>query len=62
MNLALMEFILEIPDNVKYGAYVINLDDYSDAGTHWIFLYAKNDNVTFFYFFGVELVPEKIYQ
>ena len=57
-----MEFILEIPDNVKYGAYVINLDDCSDTGTRQIFLYAKNDNVTFFDIFGVELVPKKIYQ
>ena len=57
-----MEFILEIPDNVKYGAYVINLDNCSDTGTRQIFLYAKNDNVTFFDIFGVELVPKKIYQ
>ena len=24
---------------VKHGAYVINLDEYSDIGTHWIALY-----------------------
>ena len=27
-------------------AYVINLDEYSDIGTHWIALYALNNNVT----------------
>ena len=26
-----------LPDNVKDGAYIINLDEYSDLGTHWIF-------------------------
>ena len=25
-----------LPDKVKDGAYVINLDEYSDIGTHWI--------------------------
>ena len=26
---------------VKDGAYVINLDEYEDVGTHWIALYVK---------------------
>ena len=29
------------------GAYVINLDEYSDIGIYWIALYALN-NVTYF--------------
>ena len=24
-----------LPDKIKNGAYVINLDEYSDTGTHW---------------------------
>ena len=28
------------------GAYVINLDEYSDIGTHWIALYVNNKTVT----------------
>ena len=36
------------------GAYVMNLDDYSDIGAHWIALYAFNNNVTYFDSFGVE--------
>ena len=28
-----------LPKNIKDGAYVINLDEYSDIGTHWIALY-----------------------
>ena len=47
-----MVFILDVnlPDKIKDGSYVINLDKYSDIGTHWIALYALNNNVTFFDF------------
>ena len=44
---------------IRNGAYVINLDEYSDIGTHWIALYVQN-NVTYFDSFGVEQVPEEI--
>ena len=30
-----------LPDKIKDGAYVINLDEYSDIGTHWIALLTK---------------------
>ena len=45
---------------IKDGAYVINLDEYSDIGTHWVALYLNNNNnnnnnnVTYFDSFGVE--------
>ena len=42
--------------------YVINLDEYKDAGTHWIALYVKNKKVVYFDSFGVEHVPKEIYQ
>ena len=42
------------------GAYVINLDEYSDIGTHWIVLYVKNNDFTYFDSFGVEHIPQKI--
>ena len=32
---------------MKNGAYVINLDDYADVGTHWIALYVKGNEVIF---------------
>ena len=32
---------------MKAGAYVKNLDEYSDIGTHWIPLYVLNSNDTF---------------
>ena len=44
----------------KDGAYVINLDEYSDIGTYWVALYARNNDVTFFDSFGVEHFPKEI--
>ena len=49
-----------MPDKIKNGAYVINLDEYSDIGTQWIALYALNNNVTYFDSFGVEHIPKEI--
>ena len=31
-----------LPNKIKDEAYVINLDEYSDIGTHWIALYVNN--------------------
>ena len=45
---------------VKVGAYVINLDEYSDIGTHRIALYVLNNNVTYFDSFLVEHIPNEI--
>ena len=45
---------------IKDGAYVINLDEYSDIGTHWVALYVQNNNVTYFDSFGVERIPKEI--
>ena len=45
---------------IKDGAYVINLDDYADAGTHWIALFGKRSEIVYFDSFDVEHVPEKI--
>ena len=49
-----------VPDKTKGGAYVINLDEYSDIGTHWIALYSLDKNVTYFDSFGVEHIPKEI--
>ena len=40
--------------------YVINLDEYSDIGTHWIALFVKNNDITYFNSFGVEHIPNEI--
>ena len=45
---------------IKDGAYVINLDEHSDIGTHWVALYVHNNNVTYFDFFSVEHIPKEI--
>ena len=49
-----------LPNKIRDGAYVINLDEYSDIGTHWIALYVKNNVVTYFDSFGVEHIPKEI--
>ena len=45
VNQDLMEFFQEIilPKKIKNGAYVINLDEYADAGTHWIALFCNGN-------------------
>ena len=49
-----------LPNKIKDRAYVINLDEYSDIGTHWIALYVKNNDITYFDSFGVEHIPKEI--
>ena len=44
---------------IKDGAYVINLDEYSDIGTDWVALYVHN-NVTYFDSFGAEHILKEI--
>ena len=38
----------------KDGAYVINLDDSADVGTHWIALFCNRSKIFYFDSFGVE--------
>ena len=47
-----------LPNKIKYGAYVINLDEYSDICPHWVVLWV--DNVIFFDSFRVEHIPKEI--
>ena len=42
------------------GAYVINLDEYKDTGTHWIALFCMRNEVIYFDSFGVEHIPKEI--
>ena len=48
--------------NINDGAYVINLDEYANIGTHWIALYVSNNNTINFDSFGVELIAKEIYK
>ena len=45
---------------VRDGAYVINFDEYSDVGTHWIALHVVNNGLTYIDSFGVEHIPNEI--
>ena len=45
---------------IKDAAYVINLDEYPDIGTHLVALYVQNNNVTYFDSFGVEHIQKEM--
>ena len=45
---------------MKDRAYIINLDEYSDIGTHWIALHIQINDVTYFDSFGVGYIPKEI--
>ena len=45
---------------IKDGAYIINLNEYSDIGAHWVALYVRNNNNTYFDSFGVEHIPKEV--
>ena len=49
-----------LPNKIKDRAYIINLDEYSDIGTHWVALYIQNNDVTYFDSFGVEHISKEI--
>ena len=48
-----------LPKKIKDGAYVINLDEYEDLGTHWIALFFNRNEIACFDSFGVEHIPEE---
>ena len=47
-------------DKIKDEVYVINLDEYVDIGTHYIALYALNNDLTYFESFGIEHIPKEM--
>ena len=49
-----------LPKRIKDGACIINLDEYADAGTHWIAFFCKRNEIIYFDSFGVEYIPEEI--
>ena len=49
-----------LPNKIKDGAYVTNLDAYSNIGTHWVSLYVENNDMTYSDSFGVEHIPKEI--
>ena len=61
MNQNLMVFFQEIIylKKIKNGAYVINLDEYTNVGIHYEIMHNKNE-IVYFDSFGVEHIPEEI--
>ena len=49
-----------LPNTIKNSAYVINLDEYRDIGTHGVALYVNNKTATYFNSFGVGHIPKEI--
>ena len=49
-----------LPNKIKKGAYVINLDEYENTGTHWVDLFIKTKYTVYFDSFGIEQVPKEI--
>ena len=49
-----------LADKIKDGAYVINLDEYSGIGTHWIALYVNKKTVIYFDSFGIEHISKEV--
>ena len=49
-----------LPKKIKKGAYVINLDEYENTGTHWIALFVKTNEAIYFDSFGIERLPNEI--
>ena len=46
-----------LPKKIKDGAYVINLDEYADVGTHWIASFFNRNEIVYFDSFSVGYVP-----
>ena len=49
-----------LPKKINDEAYVINLDEYADVGTHWIALFCNRNEIVYFNSFGVEHMPGEI--
>ena len=49
-----------LPNKIKKGAYVINLDEYENTGTHWVSLFVKPKYTVYFDSFVVEHIPKEI--
>ena len=49
-----------LPKIIKKGAYVQNLHEYANIGTHWIALFVKPKYTVYFDSFGVEHISKEI--
>ena len=49
-----------LPEKIKDGAYIINLDECADVGTHWVAFFCNRSEIVYFDSFRVEHVSEEI--
>ena len=49
-----------LANKIKKGAYIINLDEYENTGTHWVALFVKPKYTVYFDSFGIEHIPNEI--
>ena len=49
-----------LPNKIEKEAYVINLDEYENTGTHWVSLFVKPKYTVYFNSFGIEHIPKEI--
>ena len=49
-----------LPNKIKKRAYLINLDEYENTGTHWVSLFIKPKYTVYFDSFGIEHIPKEI--
>ena len=45
---------------IQDRTYVINIDEYTDVGAHWIALFCNRNEIVYFDSFGVEHVPKEV--
>ena len=49
-----------LPEKIKDGTNVINLDEYADVGTHWIALFCSRSEIVYFDSFNVEEIENLV--
>ena len=49
-----------LPKTIKKGAYVTNLDEYENMGTHWVALFVKLKYTVYFNSFGIKHIPKEL--
>ena len=49
-----------LSNKIKKGAYVINLDEYENVGTHWVALFFNPKYTVYFDSFVIEHIPKEI--
>ena len=49
-----------LPKKIKEGAFVINLDEYADVGTHWIAYFAREMKLFISIVFALNMFLKKL--